>query len=281
LRAYAKINLGLQILRKRVDGYHDIETVFHLVNVYDEIFFQHESSDIIIDGSHPDIPLNQFNLCWRAADLLRRYIGKELGVRIIFQKNIPVGAGLGGGSANAALVLWELPKFWNIHISGEVLFTMALSLGSDVPYFLIPGTALATGRGEILEYFDLEMPYWIVLVYPNIRISTAWAYKNFQFKKNIKQENLKKLLVENIHNPQVLVNKLRNDFEPLVFRTHEEVRRVKEALYHLGADFALMSGSGSAVYGLYQSEQFAKDAVDFFKPMYPVFLTEPGFKPAR
>lgn len=281
LRAYAKINLGLQIIRKRVDGYHDIETVFRLVNIYDEIMFKPEDSDIIVDGSHPEIPLNQFNLCWRAADILRQHIGREVGVRIIFQKNIPIGAGLGGGSANAALVLRELPKFWNVHISGEALFSMALSLGSDVPYFLIQGTALATARGEILEYFDLKMPYWIVLVYPGVRISTAWAYQNVQLEKSQMHENLKRLLMENIHNPQVLVNRLRNDFEPLVFRHHEEVLLVKETLYRFGAALALMSGSGSAVYGLFESEQSAKRAVDSFRMKYPVFLTEPGFKPPR
>jgi 4-diphosphocytidyl-2-C-methyl-D-erythritol kinase len=277
LRAYAKINLGLQILQKRVDGYHDIETVFHLIDLYDEIFFEPESCDITIDCSHPEVPLNQFNLCWRAADLIRRYCRQDRGVKIIFEKNIPVGAGLGGGSSNAALVLRELPKFWNIQVDEQALFTMALSLGSDVPYFLQPGTALASGRGEILEYFDLEMPYWIVLVYPNVRISTSWAYQNFRPHGDFKRENLKQILQDNIRNPQALAEKLRNDFETLVFATHTKIEEVKDMLYRSGADFALMSGSGSAVYGLYQTAQSAKDAAKSLGAKYQVFLSAAGF----
>lgn len=278
IRAYAKINLGLQILRRRNDGFHDIETILHAVNIYDEISFV-RSDDIRIECEHPEVPKDASNLCFRAAEVLRRSLGIATGVRIRLEKRIPVGGGLGGGSSDAAAVLKHLPRFWHAEVSPVVLRELAVSLGSDVAYFLRPGTAKATGRGEILEYIDFELPYWVVIVHPNIRLSTAWAYENVRVNPSVMPVDLKELLLENRAKPNVLVNKLRNDFEPLVFRTHEEVMRLKETLFRSGADFALMCGSGSSVFGLFQDGAYAKDVVKFLRGQYPVFLTEPYFTP--
>ncbi len=279
MRAYAKINLGLQILKKRDDDYHDIETVFHLIDLYDEIHFEAHEGDILLECDHPEVPKNSSNLCCQAADALRQRIGKRFGVKIILKKRIPIGAGLGGGSSDAGAVLRGLPKFWNIAVDEQTLHEIALSLGSDVPYFLRSETAVATGRGEILEYFDFALPHWIVVAYPKIPISTAWAYRNFKFNEYLKRENLKQLLLENISELRVWVNKFRNDFEPLIFRTHEEVMRVKESLYVSGADFALMAGSGSAVFGLFQKKSYAEEIAYILQKRYPVFLTKPNFRP--
>ncbi|MBI4811284.1 MAG: 4-(cytidine 5'-diphospho)-2-C-methyl-D-erythritol kinase [Ignavibacteriales bacterium] len=183
LKAYAKINLGLRILRKRDDGYHDIDTVFHRVDLYDEIYLE-PSSTIKVFSNESNLPTDEGNLCIRAAQLLREYSGIEKGVNISLTKNIPIGAGLGGGSSDAAATLIGLTKFWEVDVSQIDLYKLALQLGSDVPYFLKFGTAHATGRGEILDYFDINIPHWIVIVYPNIHISTAWAYQeihNSQF----------------------------------------------------------------------------------------------------
>ncbi len=237
-KAYAKINLGLRIIRKRGDGNHDIETVLHPVNIFDSIKFEDENRDIVIECSDPTLPTDQSNLCWQAAEALRQETNVIRGVKIIIDKNIPIGAGLGGGSSDAALVLRELPKFWGVSVSGNRLHEIAASLGSDVPYFLRVGTALATGRGDFLEYFDFSLPYWIVIVYPNIRISTKWAYEQFKPNEYLKNIDLKQLLLENVDKPRVWVNKLRNDFEGIVFCAHEAVMRTKEALYVGGADFA-------------------------------------------
>jgi 4-diphosphocytidyl-2-C-methyl-D-erythritol kinase len=280
MKAYAKINLGLHILRKRADGYHDIETVFHRINIADDITFEHHS-EIMIDCSHPDVPRDQTNLCWKSADALRKAVGETRGVKIIIEKRIPVSAGLGGGSADAGLVLRALPKFLGIAINNQTVFDIALALGSDIPYFLSEGTARATGRGEMLEYFDLRLPYWIVVVYPNICISTAWAYQQVELNPFLKYFDLRELLVEHLNNPNVWVNKLRNDFEPAVFRHYEDVMRIKEILIRTGADYASLSGSGSAVFGLFRDEGYARDTYDFFKVKYPVFLTEPNFQPTK
>ncbi len=284
LKAYAKINLGLRILRKRENGYHDIETVFYRVNPYDEIRLG-PSPDIGFESNNTSLPADESNLCVRAAKLLQQHAGIFLGAQISLVKNIPIGAGLGGGSSDAATTLLGLIKLWNINITKEELSVLALQLGSDVPYFLNQGTAYATGRGEILEYFDLNIPQWIVLVCPNIHVSTAWAYQeihNSQFKTHnsklvTQNSNLKTLLLDNIHNPQQLNPLLHNDFEPLVLHKYQSIAYLKLSLYATGAKFVQMSGSGSSVYGFYTDEKEAMNAATQFSRKYKVFITPPNF----
>jgi 4-diphosphocytidyl-2-C-methyl-D-erythritol kinase len=278
-RAYAKINLGLRIIRRREDGYHEIETVFHPANILDTIELKSEGNEILIESSDPQLSTGRSNLCWKAADALRREGKTARGVKIRIDKRIPVGAGLGGGSSDAALVLRELPNLWNLKISNERLHEIAASLGSDVPYFLRPGNAFATGRGEVLDYFELSLPYWIVIIYPGIRVATRWAYEHVAPKEQIEREDLKRLLLENLDRPTEWRNKLKNDFEELVFQTHETVRQTKDMLYNAGGDFALMSGSGSAVFGLFRNEQSARAIVETARNKCQAFLTEPNFRP--
>ena len=286
LRAYAKINLGLRILKKRDDGYHDIETVFHRVNPYDEIILR-SSSKISFESDSPHLLTDDNNLCVKAAKLLQRWSGKENGVHILLKKNIPIGAGLGGGSSDATSTLIGLVKLWNINIKKEELSKLALQLGSDVPYFLDDLTAYATGRGEVLEYFKLEIPYWIVLVYPNIHIKTKWAYESLYDPRFAKHEQtidkqisgitLKQILLQNIHDPSKLNHLVRNDFEPIVLHEHKIVSHVKESIYSAGAKFAQMSGSGSAVYGFFNSKKDTANAAAILKKNYQVFVTPPDF----
>jgi 4-diphosphocytidyl-2-C-methyl-D-erythritol kinase len=278
-RAYAKINLGLRIIRRREDGYHEIETVFHPVNIFDTIELKSEGNEILIESTDPQLSTGRSNLCWKAADALRREGKAMRGVKIHIDKRIPVGAGLGGGSSDAALILRKLPNLWNLKISNERVHEIAASLGSDVPYFLQPGNAFATGRGEVLDYFELSLPHWIVIIYPGIRVATRWAYEHVKPEEQIEREDLKRLLVENLDRPTEWRNKLKNDFEELVFQTHEPVKQIKDMLYNAGADFALMSGSGSAVFGLFRNEQSARAIVETPRKKYQAFLTEPNFRP--
>ena len=288
LKAYAKINLGLRILSQRDDGYHDIETVFHRVHPYDEIGLE-PASDITLTINSRVLPSDNQNLCVKAAKLLQLYIGSENGVHIFLNKNIPIGAGLGGGSSDAASTLTGLIKLWHIDISKKELLKIGLQLGSDVPYFLASGTAYATSRGEILEYFEFTLPYWIVIIYPNIHVSTKWAYeaiRDTRYNKHKSKVNdpsssisLRQNLLDNIHNPMQLNIVLHNDFEPIVLHKYETIAYTKVSLYAAGAKFAQMSGSGSAIYGLFTSEQEAKNAAEQLGKRYHVFVTPPNFKP--
>lgn len=288
LKAYAKINLGLRILSQRDDGYHNIETVFHRVQPHDEIRLE-QSSDLTLTVNTPGLPRDDNNLCVKAAKLLQQHVGTENGVHIFLNKNIPIGAGLGGGSADAAATIIGLMNLWHIDISKNELLKIGLQLGSDVPYFLSPGTAYATSRGEILEYFEFSMPYWIVIIYPNIHVSTKWAYEAIHDKRYIQHESevnnpksnisLRQILLDHVHDPIHLNAVLHNDFEPIILHKYEKIAFAKVSLYAAGAKFAQMSGSGSAIYGLFTSEQDANDAAGQLRKRYQVFMTSPNFKP--
>jgi 4-diphosphocytidyl-2-C-methyl-D-erythritol kinase len=276
LRAYAKINLGLLVFEKRPDGYHNLETVFHRIDVYDEMHFDSDASISVI-SSNPQVPGNELNICFTAITLLQQYFEIKSGVKITLIKNIPVGAGLGGGSADAALVLRELPKFWHRAIDSNALRMIALQLGSDVPYFLGSGSARARGRGEILDYFRLEVPYSILLCYPNIHVSTSWAYQQTTTHASNKHMDLGRLVREGMKDPGLL-HELRNDFEAVVFRRYPEILGVKESMMHGGAEIALMSGSGSSVFGLFSREQSVIEVARQLQSKgHQTFITKPNF----
>lgn len=276
VKTYAKINLGLRILRKREDGYHDIETVFHRVNVYDDLTFQ-PSRDISLTCSNAQIPTDERNLCVQAARLLRNHCNVREGARISLNKNIPVGAGLGGGSSDAAATLYGLARLWGLNIIRKDMFSLALKLGSDVPYFLNNGTAYATGRGDVLEYFDFDCPYWIVVVYPDVHVSTGWAYENFKIGGEVPQDTLKQIFLTHITNLQTLNSLVKNDFEPLVLRHHEAIALIKQKLSGAGSGFVQMTGSGSSVFGFFSDERLSQSAAFELGKQYQSFVTPPHF----
>jgi len=278
LKAYAKINLGLRILRKREDGFHDIETVFHRVNVFDEIALE-PSNTLSMECTDTNIPTDERNLCMRAARLLQQETRAIRGVHIHLKKHIPAGAGLGGGSSDAASTLLGLNAFWNLNLSHEMLKSLAIKLGADVSYFLRNGSAYATGRGELLDYFSLNIPYWIVVAYPNIHVTTSWAYQNTHITHPTSHIPLEEIVLNHLTDPLQLTQLLHNDFEPLVLTAHPAISRLKNVLYTSGAVFAQMSGSGSSVYGFFTSEQAASGAVDALRKEHRVFLTPPNFQP--
>jgi len=276
IRAYAKINIGLFILRKRADGYHDIATVFHRVALYDEILLE-PSPVLTLTGGSPEVPADHTNLCHRAASSLRDRLGMRDGVRISLAKNIPVGAGLGGGSADAAAVLLHLPSFWGVQADPAMLDAVALELGSDIPYFLRPGSATATGRGEVLEYFPLDIPFSIVLCYPGVAVSTAWAYQ--QVRPAGKAPRLRETVVAGMTNPHLLATQLRNDFESVVLPAFPAVAAVKRTMLDGGAVYASLSGSGSSVFGFFAAPAAAARVESTLKAQgLRTWLTPPHFQ---
>lgn len=279
VRAHAKINLGLRVLGRRADGYHDLSTIFHRVDLFDTVRIEPTPDGITMECDRADIPTDDGNLCMRAARmLLAAHPG--VGVHIELRKRIPMGAGLGGGSADAAAVLRVLPSLLDLRIAEADLFAMALRLGSDVPFFLRDGSATARGRGELLDHFPFACPWWIVLLDPGIHVSTAWAYANLRLAADPDDPDLRALLRRAADGDTAALRRLlHNDFEEAVMATHPEIRRARDAMRDAGAVGTLMSGSGASVFGLFDSETTAHACTAAVHPARILSVTAPAFIP--
>jgi 4-diphosphocytidyl-2-C-methyl-D-erythritol kinase len=259
LPSFAKINLHLEVLGKRDDGFHEISTIFQTVSLYDELTFEVLESEIELITDDSSVPNDDRNLIVRAAEVLRSTCNLDRGARIILKKRIPVGGGLGGGSSNAAVALIGLSKLWGLNISTEELVPLGAKLGSDVPFFLNGGTAAATGRGEIIENLPDFRAGHIIIVTPNVRVSTAEAYAG------LNAQNLTMAASNRILNvsraAEILPGELKNDFEKTVFARFPEIGKAKKMLRELGAKRALMSGSGASVFGIFDNEETRQTAL--------------------
>jgi 4-diphosphocytidyl-2-C-methyl-D-erythritol kinase len=276
IRSYAKINIGLRVTAKRPDGYHNLETVFHTIDLFDTITLT-QANELSIRSNIQALDIDPTNLCLRAATVLQREFGITQGVRMQLEKNIPIGAGLGGGSSNAAAVLLGLNQLWNLSLPFDQLSKLSLSLGSDVPFLLQGGTAYATGRGEILDPMKTELPFWIAIVVPPIHVSTAWAFEALHLPNHHSRPSPREIFLNFLkHGDNASIE---NDFESVVFRRHPEISVVKRRLLESGALLALMSGSGSSVFGLFAKEEQAQEALRNYSHPYRTFLTAPHFRP--
>jgi len=246
-----KINFGLNIVNKRDDGYHDIETFFFPVHLKDSLEIiekeklEFSTSGFSIEGEP------EKNLCIKAYDLLKKDFPQLPAVQMHLHKAIPMGAGLGGGSADGAFTLKLLNKKFDLSLSEKQLINYSLQLGSDCPFFILNKPCFATGRGEILEQTELDLSeYKFLVVHPPIHISTAWAFSTIKPLKPSKSIN-------QIIQQSILTWKaeLINDFEKPVFEKYPEIKKIKDKLYNAGAIYASMSGSGSAVYGIFKKEK--------------------------
>jgi 4-diphosphocytidyl-2-C-methyl-D-erythritol kinase len=276
MKSFAKINLGLNILDKRNDGYHNIETVFAPISIHDEIEF-FEDSEINVESNLEWLPTDEKNICFKAAKKLRDAFAPGKGVKIKITKNIPVGAGLGGGSSDGAATLNALNSLWALNLPNSVLCDIALGIGSDIPYFLKQGVAYALGRGEVLTYLDIQLPYYIVVVYPNLSVSTKWAYEKYQEKIIIVKSGYDKLLTAAMNDKTLFRENFRNDFEEIVFKRYAGLISIKNVLYEKGAFFASLSGSGSSLFGLYETKPDAERAYNAFTSRFKTFISEPDF----
>jgi 4-diphosphocytidyl-2-C-methyl-D-erythritol kinase len=248
----SKINLGLNVVEKRSDGYHDIETVFFPVHLRDALEvikkekLEFSTSGFSIEGE-PDK-----NLCIKAYDLLKKDFSQLPAVQMHLHKAIPMGAGVGGGSADGAFTLKLLNKKFELNLSEKQLINYSLQLGSDCPFFILNKPCFASGRGEILEQIELDLfEFKIVIVHPTIHISTAWAFS--QLAGRLQRPDNYKRIKEVIQQPiSTWKTELVNDFEKPVFEKFPEIKNIKDKLYDAGANYASMSGSGSAVYGIFK-----------------------------
>ena len=258
----AKVNLGLYILGKREDGFHELETLFQMVNWCDEIKIECLGDGLDLICNQPDIPNDDGNLVIKAAHLLQtRFPDRCKGASIHLKKNIPHGAGLGGGSGNAAGTLLGLNFLWGLKLKREDLILMASELGSDVPFFLFSPCAIGRSRGEILEPVNSSIKFYILMVYPGFTLSAAWVYGNLNLKLTKQKNNIS--ILENF----LLQSEFAqlgaawiNDLEPVVFQEYPEIFAIKKQILAFGAKGALLSGSGSTVFGLFDNLETAKTA---------------------
>lgn len=270
--APAKINIGLNVIRKRNDGFHDILTVFHPLLLSDVIQFE-KADKFDFKSDNQNVPNDNSNLIHRAVGLIEKTAGNKLPVKIKLIKNIPIGAGLGGGSSDAALTLKALNILFDLNFSANDLLKLALKLGSDVPYFLNPVSAIAESRGEIIKPLIYSISHPILVINPGIHISTKWAFSLVE--PNSESDVLKKFLTSNKFDIEDLKNFVTNDFEKIVFEQFPQVAEIKLKLYSLGAEFALMSGTGSSVYGIFSNLQKARLANEVFRKNYFTYLNYP------
>lgn len=252
-----KINLGLEILAKRTDGYHELNTVFYRVLEPHDLITVRESENFQFTCSDPSLATSE-NLGMKAAAAWQKYLGCDLpNIHVHLDKRIPMGAGLGGGSSDAATMLQILNEHQTI--SESALARIAASIGADVPFFLSNAkAAIASGIGEELTPFDLDLSMTILIVFdPTIQVSTREAYAGVAM--NPVATNYNELL-KDTEDVRDLKDYLRNDFEPTIFVKHPKLAAIKQSLYDRGASVALMSGSGSALFGLFEDVDVANEA---------------------
>lgn len=270
IKAPAKINIGLNVVKKRDDGFHDLETFFYPVyDLHDTVSFE-LADHFDFECDNDELNSENNNIVLKAHQSVENYVGKKLLVKIKLKKNIPTGAGLGGGSSDAAATLISLNELFNLKISYNSLIKIALELGSDVPFFIKAKPAIGRSRGEKLTIVDFLFPYNIVIVNPRIHISTKEAFKNIYPKSaNIDYSKV-------FHNHASFlknIKNVKNDFEEYVFANYPSIKEIKEKLLEQGAFFSLMSGSGSTVYGLFKEKIDTDRLTNIFSSNYFVCVS--------
>lgn len=255
VKAPAKINLTLDVLYKRPDNYHEVEMIMTTVDLSDRIGLESREDGIIeIFSADRFVPNDQRNFAFQAAQLLKDTYGIKEGVSISIEKEIPIAAGLAGGSSDAAATLKGLNELWNLGLTIDELAELGSKIGSDVPFCVYGGTALATGRGEIIKEIPAPPSCWVVLAKPKIGVSTAEVYGGLKVDE-IEHPNTQKM-IEAIETGdyELLCQSVGNVLESVTFKLHPEVVMIKEQMKRFGVDAVLMSGSGPTVFGLVENE---------------------------
>ena len=251
VKAPAKINLSLDVLGKRQDGYHEVKMIMTTIDLADRLELTELAEDRIEILSHNRyVPDDQRNLAYQAAKLLKEKFNVKKGVSITIEKTIPVAAGLAGGSSDAAATLRGLNKLWNLGLTIDELAELGSEIGSDVSFCVYGGTAIATGRGERIEHIKTPPSCWVILAKPHIGVSTADVYGNLKLNR-VTQPNVDKMVdVINAGDYKGICDTVGNVLEDVTFKMHPEVARIKAQMKRFGADAVLMSGSGPTVFGL-------------------------------
>ncbi len=276
-KAFAKLNIALKITGTRPDGYHDLDMVFLEVGLADEVSFRKRAEGIRLSCSDPELPVDERNLAYRAAKRMAEAFGIKEGVEIHIDKKIPAQAGLGGGSSDAACVMTAMRDLFVPETEDAVLEKLAEPLGADVPFFIRGGCQRAKGKGEILSDAGRFVPCSILIVKPEASVSTPWAYHAYDGQGRsgapVDVDSVEKAI--RTGDLSMLCEVMGNDLEEPVMQSFPAIRRLREEILSNGADGARMTGSGSAVFGLFSDEKKAAAAADALSsvPEYQCFLT--------
>ena len=273
IKSIAKINIGLNIVSKREDGYHNLETIFYPLQLHDLIYFK-KSNHFSISSNSDLLNSEKTNLVIKAVEIMEKFTGEKLSVEIFLDKKIPIGAGLGGGSSNAAFTLKALSELFDLKISDNQLRELGLRLGSDVPLFLHELPAYAESRGEKLRKIDFRITDHLLIVNPKIHISTKWAFSKISPKKP--DYNLVDIIEKYQNDYKVWKDFIKNDFEPIVTEEYNELSELRNSLINLGSEFCIMTGSGSTFFGIYKDLNLLSKAKEYFeKKGYFVYSESP------
>ena len=271
VKSFAKINLGIEVLGKRKDNYHNIRTLFQSIDFYDVLEFYLISDDKIdLSGTDDTISWGTDNLIFQAALSLKQKLGLSNGIKIKASKKIPPGKGLGGGSSNAAMTLLALNKIWELHCTPEELTELAKGLGADVPYFLTGGLCLGTGKGDEIKSLEDLPVFYCVLALPDVSIPTSSIYANLP--ETLTSEEKDSKITKFFHNRDC--SGLINSLEEAVFSLYPQIEIIKGLFKANEAELSLVSGSGSAVFGLFKTRKNAQKAFKEINSRYSAVVTK-------
>lgn len=269
IKSYAKINLSLEVLGPRKDGYHNIDTLMTRIDLWDDIFIELNSEDqLVLTSDDPQLALDDSNYITMAYHLLRPYRKHKCGAKIHIEKSIPVAAGLAGGTSNGIAVLKELNELWKIHLPLESLRELALPIGADSSFFFHSGLVRATGIGHDIEEIQSEPKFHLLLINIGVPIDTGEVYGQLSEFSRGKVEDLAK----NINNPHYLFENGYNSMEKVSFKLYPELKEIKARLVDFGSDFVLMSGSGPSLFGIFEDIKKLDLAYQHFLNQYPYVI---------
>lgn len=275
-KAYGKLNLALDTIGKREDGYHLVRMIMQTVDLYDTLTITKKNTPgICLTTNRPDLPTNEDNLIYKAAQLLLKEFEITTGVTIHLEKRIPVAAGMAGGSADCAATLSGINQLFQLHLSADELSKRAVTLGADVPYCLLGGTALSEGIGDILTPLNAVPDCHVLLVKPNIDISTKWVYTTLNWQELTEHPDIDFMISSIAHgNLSDLAASMKNVLETVTIPAHPVIQTIKDRMCELGALNAMMSGSGPTVFGLFPDKEQGQQAYETCKKEFTDYQVE-------
>ena len=281
IRAYAKVNLALDVVRKREDGYHDLEMIMAPITLHDLIYINVIDEGIEIESNSKIVPTDQRNIMYKVAKLMQERYGLKKGVKIFVYKHIPTQAGLAGGSADGAAVIKAMNKLFHLNLSYEEMAALGKEIGADIPFCIYEKTAFVEGVGEKLHFIEEPFEAYLLLVKPKKGVSTKKAFTTLDLSKVIHQDcrAMKKGIEEKDY--QTVIDNLQNTLELPSIKMVPQIKEIKKEMKELGFDGALMSGSGSCVFGITRDQEILNKGYEFFRKRYFFVKKSKTYEEAR